>query len=239
MCLITHVKSSVNVCCSDSFSTSIGSGDAISASVQPSQGNQSSWLTTSSGHFSMADIVKLGRNPSKGSHISSETSSLHQDAFETNSFNYNVGSSQNSGDTAGQNAFRDEWLVIEQPIAASGSSALSANVETHTNRSNSYINESNMPRDYQSDKVQVSEVGFSNENRSSDHNASGRQKFVDASGGRSYRTDNLSNSSSYGSHRCTNENEEGNNFWFTYNVGVTVFSVFFIIVYKRSLLMTS
>lgn len=238
MCLITHVKSSVNVCCSDSFSTSIGSGDAISASMQPSQGNQSAWLTTSSGHFSMADIVKLGRNPSKGSHISSETSSLHQDAFETNSFNYNVGSSQNSGDTAGQNAFRDEWPVIEQPVVATGSS-LSANVETHTNRSNSYINESNMPRDYQSDKVQVSEVGFSNENHSSDHIASGRQKFVDASGGRSYHVDNLSNSSSYGSHRCTNENEEGNNLWFTYNVGVTVFSVFIIIVYKRSLLMTS
>ncbi|XP_062009032.1 uncharacterized protein LOC133725695 isoform X2 [Rosa rugosa] len=194
---------------SDSFSTSIGSGDAISASVQPSPGNQSAWSTTSSGHFSMADIVKMGRNPSKGSHISSETSSLHQDAFETNSFNYNVGSSQNSGDTAGQNAFRDEWPVIEQPMAASVSSALNANVEAHTNRSNSYNNESNMPRDYQSDKVQVSEVDFSSENHSSDQNASGRPKIVDASGGRSYRVDNLSsNSSSYGSHRRTNENEE-------------------------------
>ncbi|KAM5580044.1 hypothetical protein ABKV19_009669 [Rosa sericea] len=194
---------------SDSFSTSIGSGDAISASVQPSPGNQSAWSTTSAGHFSMADIVKMGRNPSKGSHISSETSSLHQDAFETNSFNYNVGSSQNSGDTAGQNAFRDEWPVIEQPMAASVSSALNANVEAHTNRSNSYNNESNMPRDYQSDKVQVSEVDFSSENRSSDHNASGRPKIVDASGGRSYRVDNLSsNSSSFGSHRRTNENVE-------------------------------
>nr|XP_011467574.1 PREDICTED: uncharacterized protein LOC101307606 isoform X2 [Fragaria vesca subsp. vesca] len=195
---------------SDSFSTSTGSGDAISASVQPSPGNQSAWSTTSSGHFSMADIVKMGRNPSKGSHISSEMSSLHQDAFETNSFNHNVGSSQNSGDAAGQNAFRDEWPVIEQPVAASGSSALNANVEAHNNRSNSYYNESSMLRDYQPDKVEVSEVGFSSENHSSDHNASGRVKIVDASGGRSHRVDNLSsNSSSYGSHRRTNENEEG------------------------------
>lgn len=166
----------------------------------------------------MADIVKMGRNPSKGSHISSETSSLHQDAFETNSFNHNVGSSQNSGDAAGQNAFRDEWPVIEQPVAASGSSALNANVEAHTNSSNSYYNESSMLRDYQPDKVQVSEVGFSSENHSSDHNASGRAKIVDASGGRSHRVDNLSsNSSSYGSHRRTNENEEGNDSGFMFH----------------------
>ncbi|XP_050381044.1 uncharacterized protein LOC126798200 isoform X2 [Argentina anserina] len=198
---------------SDSFSSSLGSGDVISASAQPSIGNQSAWSTMSSGHFSMADIVKMGKNPSKGSHISSEISSLHQDACETNSFNYNVGSSQYSGDAAGQNALGDEWPVIEQSTAANGSSAINANEDAHTNRSNSYCTESNMLRDYQPDKVRGSEVGFNSENHGSDHSVSGRAKIVDGSSGRSYRVDSLSsNSSSCGSHRRTNENEEGKAF---------------------------
>ncbi|VVA38937.1 PREDICTED: GBF-interacting 1 [Prunus dulcis] len=228
---------------SDSLSTSIGSGDgATSASVQPSPGNQSTSFGTSSGHLSMAEIVKMGRPPSKGSHISSDTSS-HQDAFATNLCNCRVESSQTSafmepemhqcmhsqnpsrvsemihkpGDTSGQNAFHDEWPVIEQPTAASRSSVSSANVEIHANESNLYINDSNMPRDCQSHKVQVSEGNYSSQNLSSDHNAyafaSSRQKMVDASGGRSYCVDDLSsNSSSYDSHRSAYENGEGTGF---------------------------
>ncbi|BFG25642.1 hypothetical protein CerSpe_119160 [Prunus speciosa] len=228
---------------SDSLSTSIGSGDgATSASVQPSLGNHSTSFRTSSGHLSMAEIVKMGRPPSKGSHISSDTSS-HQDAFATNLCNCCVESSQTSafmepemhrcmhsqnpsrvsemihkpGDTSGQNAFHDEWPVIEQPTAASRSSVSSANVEIHANQSNLYINDSNMPRDCQSHKVQVSEGNYSSQNLSSDHNAyafaSSRQKMVDASGGRSYCVDDLSsNSSSYDSHRSAYENGEGTGF---------------------------
>lgn len=228
---------------SDSLSTSIGSGDgATSASVQPSPGNHSTSFGTSSGHLSMAEIVKMGRPPSKGSHISSDTSS-HPDAFATNLCNCRVESSQTSaflepemhrcmhsqnpshvsemihkpGDTSGQNAFHDEWPVIEQPTAASRSSVSSANVEIHANQSNLYINDSNMPRDCQSHKVQVSEGNYSSQNLSSDHNAyafaSSRQKMVDASSGRSYCVDDLSsNSSSYDSHRSAYENGEGTGF---------------------------
>lgn len=247
-------KSSFNICCSDSLSTSIGSGDgATSASVQPSPGNHSTSFGTSSGHLSMAEIVKMGRPPSKGSHISSDTSS-HPDAFATNLCNCRVESSQTSaflepemhrcmhsqnpshvsemihkpGDTSGQNAFHDEWPVIEQSTAASRSSVSSANVEIHANQSNLYINDSNMPRDCQSHKVQVSEGNYSSQNLSSDHNAyafaSSRQKMVDASSGRSYCVDDLSsNSSSYDSHRSAYENGEGNYFCFKYEFGMIFF----------------
>ncbi|KAM0956148.1 hypothetical protein ACFX13_025070 [Malus domestica] len=205
----------------ESFSTSIRPGDAISASLQPSTGNQSTY-GTGLGNLSMADIVKMGRQPSMGSHISSDTS-LHQDAFSTNSCNSHVESSQTemhshnphvsemlhkTGDSAGQNYFHDEWRVIEQPTAANRSSALNAN------QSKFYINESNVPRDYQSHKVQESEGNISSESVSSDCNAyafaSSRQKMADASSGKSYCVDDLSsNSSSYESHRFAYENGEG------------------------------
>ncbi|KAB2610870.1 hypothetical protein D8674_018902 [Pyrus ussuriensis x Pyrus communis] len=209
----------------ESFSTSIRPGDAVSASLQPSAGNQSTY-GTSLGNLSMADIVKMGRQPSMGSRISSDTSS-HQDAFSTYSCNSHVESSQTkmhqymhshnprvsemlhkTGDSAGQNDFHDEWRVIEQPTAANRSSALDAN------QSKFYINESNVPRDYQSHKVQESEGNISSESVSSDCNAyafaSSRQKMADASGGKSYCVDDLSsNSSSYESHRSAYENGEG------------------------------
>ncbi|XP_068335781.1 uncharacterized protein [Pyrus communis] len=205
------------------FSTSIRPGDAVCVSLQPSTGNQST-SGTSSGNLSMADIVKMGRPPSMGSRISSDTS-LHQDAFSTNSCNSHIESSQTemhqymhfhnphvsemmhkTGDSAGQNDFHDEWPVIEQPTAANRSSAVNAN------QSKFYINESNVPRDYQSLKVQLSEGNISSESLSSDciAFASSRQKMVDGSGGKSYYVDDLSsNSSSDESHRSAYENGKG------------------------------
>ncbi|KAM2268070.1 hypothetical protein ACFX1S_046241 [Malus domestica] len=207
----------------ESFSTSIRPGDAVCVSLQPSTGNQST-SGTSLGNLSMADIVKMGRPPSMGSRILSDTS-LHQDAFSTNSCNSHVESSQTemhqymhfhnprvseiihkTGDSAGQNDFHDEWPVIEHPTAVNRSSALNAN------QSKFYINESNVPRDYQSHKVQLSEGNISSESLSSDciAFASSRQKMVDGSGGKSYYVDDLSsNSSSDESRRSAYEDGKG------------------------------
>lgn len=198
-----------NICCSDSLSTdcggqSIRTGGAISNTVQPSPGCQSAWLGTSAGQLSMADVVRLGRHSSKGSHISSHA---HQNAVTANSNQYyqkpsqasapiqteshhNVHPLQNDSNVSrtidkpdisvGQHAFLDEWPVVEHPTAASGSSvAPDANI--YSNQPNHYDNGSQLPRNRHSYSVQASD-GNVDEYITPDHiisaSASSGQKSV-------------------------------------------------------------
>lgn len=79
----------------DSRGQSIGTGDGIFHTLEPSPAQQPVWSGTSAGHLSMADIVRLGRPSSKHSHISSETTSYtRQDAVTTNLDHYYEKSSQ-------------------------------------------------------------------------------------------------------------------------------------------------
>lgn len=194
---------------SDSLSTdcggqSIRTGGAISNTVQPSPGCQSAWLGTSAGQLSMADVVRLGRHSSKGSHISSHA---HQNAVTANSNQYyqkpsqasapiqteshhNVHPLQNDSNVSrtidkpdisvGQHAFLDEWPVVEHPTAASGSSvAPDANI--YSNQPNHYDNGSQLPRNRHSYSVQASD-GNVDEYITPDHiisaSASSGQKSV-------------------------------------------------------------
>ncbi|XP_015880155.3 uncharacterized protein LOC107416203 isoform X1 [Ziziphus jujuba] len=158
---------------SDSLNTdgrrqAISTGDFVSASVQHSSGCQPAWLGMSTGHLSMADIVRMGRPLyNKGSHSSSETSYVHEDGVAPNSCHYYAKPSQvpapfqpelhldldsqnpsnvpemicQSGVTAYQNASVDEWPVVEQLTAAHGSSAVEASAAS---ASGMYSNESNI-----------------------------------------------------------------------------------------------
>ncbi|KAJ0111410.1 hypothetical protein Patl1_01453 [Pistacia atlantica] len=80
----------------DNRRQSIGTGDAISSSVQLSLGLQPAWPGVSKGHLSMADIVRRGRQENRGSEMSTEISCLPQLAASTNSSHSHIKSPQTS-----------------------------------------------------------------------------------------------------------------------------------------------
>lgn len=195
----------------------------------------------------MADVVRMGRPPiNKGSQISSEASYVHQDGVTTNSYHCYVNPSQVSaplqlelchdlpsqnpsnglemfrqpGITAGQTDSLDEWLVVKQPTAASGSSFLETSVASastmYSNLCNFHGNESNMSRNHRSDDGQVSEGDFNGKRRSSDNidsvsaSASSEQKFVTNAVETSYCDEDFHQySSSFDSHMPSYKYEEG------------------------------
>ncbi|PON69460.1 GBF-interacting protein [Parasponia andersonii] len=194
---------------SDSFNTdsrgrSIGTGDVTSTTLQPSPGPgcRSAWSGSSGGHLSMADIVRMGRPPSKFSLNASETSFTNQDAGTMNSDHYYENPSEvlapnqaelpldlhpkkasnvsvtiyKSGNTIGQNAFVDGQHVVERPTAASSSSILEASVvldsDMYSSQSKFYGNGSELSRNCVSENIQASEMQFTNEKIISDNTIS-------------------------------------------------------------------
>lgn len=113
--------------------------------MQHSTSCQPAWLGSSSGHVSMADIVRMGRPASKSSQVSVEAASFthsdmihyekpYQVSASAQAESHNDLHSQNVSNTSGtifksdisvgQNSFLDDRPVVEQPTVASGSSTL-------------------------------------------------------------------------------------------------------------------
>ncbi|XP_052306515.1 uncharacterized protein LOC7480725 isoform X5 [Populus trichocarpa] len=84
-----------------------GTGDTILSSAQLSSGTQAAWSGGTTGHVSMADIVRMGRPRSKGSQNMMDTSCTPQDVVPETIHESGVAASSH-----------DEWPVFEQQTAA-------------------------------------------------------------------------------------------------------------------------
>ncbi|XP_034905091.1 uncharacterized protein [Populus alba] len=84
-----------------------GTGDTILSSAQLSSGTQAAWSGGTTGHVSMADIVRMGRPRSKGSQNMMDTSCTPQDVVPETIHESDVAASSH-----------DEWPVFEQQAAA-------------------------------------------------------------------------------------------------------------------------
>ncbi|KAF8408966.1 hypothetical protein HHK36_005036 [Tetracentron sinense] len=235
--------------CSDSVTPenktqTIGTGDDISSSSQPSPGFQPAWLGVP-GQVSMADIVKMGRTLGKASRtpvVSTETSYLlHNEVTPNSSQHYvkhtpapllseshhDLPSSQDPasklseiihepGIATSQHVSHDEWTLVEQAPAHSGSSVLqpSAASNVYAAPSNLHVDRAHLHLNSQSDEVQVTEAVDTVENHIMDHigfaSASSRQMQEGNSGVSShFDTNSFENISSYQPHRDAFEHLEG------------------------------
>ncbi|XP_031256652.1 uncharacterized protein LOC116114646 [Pistacia vera] len=186
----------------DNRRQSIGTGDAISSSVQLSLGLQPAWPGVSKGHLSMADIVRRGRQENRGSEMSTEISCMPQLAASTNSSHSHIKSPQTSsppesmmhqdlhsphlsnlsemihesGMTANQHDVDNEWPVIENLTSSSGSSALCTSAdpdtEVYANQSCMYGDTADLSTNSQPNKVQVSERDIDIQNLNSANGSS-------------------------------------------------------------------
>ncbi|XP_061968410.1 uncharacterized protein LOC133691825 isoform X3 [Populus nigra] len=84
-----------------------GTGDTILSSAQLSSRTQAAWSGGTTGHVSMADIVRMGRPRSKGSQNTMDTSCTPQDVVPETIHESGVAASSH-----------DEWPVFEQQTAA-------------------------------------------------------------------------------------------------------------------------
>ena len=184
----------------------------IDSSLQPSSGSQSTWVGATSGHVTMADIVRMGRPQSKGSQMPCETSYTPQDAVLPNSAIYQMKLSlatspsqletyedlhssdlnmiRESGKKSSQHDFDNEWPVNEQITASSDIGAT-----MYSNQSYLHSNRANLSSNCYSNNILVSESNASRENLSSDHvnsaQVSSKQIFMNDSGGTSEHDDDL------------------------------------------------
>ncbi|XP_039044919.1 uncharacterized protein LOC120184554 isoform X1 [Hibiscus syriacus] len=199
---------------------SIGSGDVIDSSMQPSYGSRSSWVGSTVEHAAMADIVRLGRPKSKGSQMSCETPYSLEDAVPPNSTIYQMkpslatsdsklGADQDlhfldsnmtfeSGKKSSQHVFDNEWAVNE-PMK--GSDDIGGTM--YSNQSNLHSSKTNLSSRCWSDNILVSEsnVGWKNlsHNHVSSAQASNKRIFTSDSGGPSEYDDDLcKDTDSYG-----------------------------------------
>ncbi|KAK0589325.1 hypothetical protein LWI29_012662 [Acer saccharum] len=186
----------------DNRRQSTGASDTITSSMQPSSGLQPSWSGVSKGHVSMADIVKMGTQLSKGLQMSSEVSYAPQYDASSNLPHYCIKSSQisttpdsemhqdlysyhpsnvseiihESGMTAGQHGFDNKWPVYEHQTAASGSSLFDASgaidADVYSNQSSLHSDRAYMSRNSQSQELQVSERDVDSQNLNSNYNGS-------------------------------------------------------------------
>ncbi|KAG4150983.1 hypothetical protein ERO13_D04G036000v2 [Gossypium hirsutum] len=190
---------------------SIGTGDMIDSSMQPSYGSHSSWVGSTLQHVAMADIVKMGRPKSKGSEMPCETSYSPQDAVPPNSTinqikpslatsDSNLGTGQDlhsdlntiseSGMKSSQHGFDNEWAVNEPMMTSSdiGGTRYSNQTCFHGNRAN-------LSNNCWSDTIIVSESNVARKNLSPNHvssvQASNKQMFMSDSGGTSEYDDDL------------------------------------------------
>ncbi|XP_062105749.1 uncharacterized protein LOC133817290 isoform X2 [Humulus lupulus] len=200
----------------DSRGQSIGTGDGIFHTLEPSPAQQVVWSGTSAGHLSMADIVRLGRPSSKHSHISSETTSytrqdvvttnldhyhekpsqasittqaeLHRDLHPQNALNA-TGMINKSDTTVGHNAFLEEQSTASSLLANFDASAV-PDSDKYVSQSNLYGNESELSRNSGLENILASEERDADQIPNSDDivssNASSRQKNVTSSVGVSH-----------------------------------------------------
>ncbi|CAK7346676.1 unnamed protein product [Dovyalis caffra] len=169
-----------------------GSGDTISSSVQLSSGTQAAWSGGTSGHVSMADIVRMGRPHNRGSQIPMETSYTPQDVVDkVNSSQHRRKPSCDSSSSppevhqglqrphmsrvsetiheSGLKAsFHDEWPVFEQQTAADGSFTFNvsntSSTEMFSNQSYFFGDGTNLTEDHKLEDVQVSGRDAANKN---------------------------------------------------------------------------
>ncbi|GMI86785.1 hypothetical protein HRI_002347700 [Hibiscus trionum] len=196
---------------------SMGTGDMIDSSMQPSYGSQSSWVGGTLEHVAMADIVRMGRTKSKGSQMPCETSYSPQDAVPPNSTIYQMkpslatsdskGTDQDlhssdlnmtseSGKKSSQHGLDNEWAV-------NGPMTGSADIDgtMYTDQSYLHSNKANLSSNCWSDNILVSEsnvVGRKNlsPNHVSSAQASNKQIFTSDSGETSEYDDDLCKDSS-------------------------------------------
>ncbi|XVE86241.1 hypothetical protein DITRI_Ditri18aG0019800 [Diplodiscus trichospermus] len=192
--------------CSDADNRrkSIGTGDMIYSSLQPSSGKQSTWVGATFGHVTMADIVRMGEAQSKESHVPCEKSYTPQDAFPPNSAIYeikpsiatlpsqfgihhdlhfsNVNMTGESGKKSSRHDFDSDWLVNEPITACSDIGAT-----MYSNQSDLHGNKANLSSNHWSDNILASDSSAAGENHISDHfssdQASNKQIFMNHSGG--------------------------------------------------------
>ncbi|KAA3464447.1 kinase-related family protein [Gossypium australe] len=190
---------------------SIGTGDMIDSSMQPSYGSQSSWVGSTLQHVAMADIVKMGRPKSKGSQMPCETSYSPQDAVLPNSTinqikpslatsDSNLGTGQDlhsdlntiseSGMKSSEHGFDNEWAVNEPMKASSDISGT-----RYSNQPCFHGNRANLSNNCWSDTIIVSESNDARKNlcpnQVSSVQASNKQMFMSDSGGTSEYDDDL------------------------------------------------
>ena len=224
-CLI-YISCSDSVAAENKMST-IGAGDGVSSSPQPSPVYQSAWMGVP-GQVSMADIVKMGRPQNKASVILPHQSVNHHRAAASllaashNDFH----SSENYASkvveitaepemaTSQHNHSNDEWPSIEQPTAAITSSVRDVPADSEL-----YGDLSNLPLDRGSQHVksqlddQTAEdahVESFDGNHVGPASVSTRNTQEDGSGGSSlFDNDVYENINSYQSDSLAFENNEG------------------------------
>ncbi|KAK1556480.1 hypothetical protein Q3G72_005643 [Acer saccharum] len=201
----------------------VGSGDGISSSSQPSSGFQSAWMGVP-GQVSMADIVKMGRPQNKASamqnsahqsvnnrHVVAPPVASHHDLNSS----YDHASKVSEINTEPEVATdpNDEWPSIEQP--STGSSVLDApqHSELYANPSNLSVDITDQHIQSQLDEEQVEEDG-SDETPGANHVASvsvsSRNIQEDNSGASSLFDNNLyNNMGSYQPQRHFEHDEAG------------------------------
>ncbi|XP_043702636.1 signaling mucin HKR1-like isoform X2 [Telopea speciosissima] len=218
----------------------VSTGDGVSLSSQPSPGFQPAWVGVP-GQISMADIVRMGKPKASRTPIVSNEASFPPPSAVIRSTSqhtvkhplasgylsaesqHNVNSSQDTaskvpeenhdpGIATSQHVSHDEWPLVEQSQAASGSSVFEPSAasevyaDTYVDRANHYLTSL-------SDEVRVSEEDVTDENLGTDHagsaSASNKHMKEDSSGGTS-NFDNASfeNMSSLHPHRNAFEPHE-------------------------------
>ncbi|KAJ6301938.1 hypothetical protein OIU77_016111 [Salix suchowensis] len=217
---------------SDSVATenkmsTVGAGDGVSSSSQPSPGYQSAWMGVP-GQVSMADIVKMGRPQNKASTMPSHQSvnhhhatapplaAPHQDFLSSENYASKVVeiNSEPELDVNQHVHSNDEWPSIEQPTAASASSVweVPADSELYGDLSNLPLDRGSQHIKSQFDDVQSSEdahVESFDANHVGPASVSTRNMQEDSSGGSSIFDNNMyGNINSYQSHIHTFENNE-------------------------------
>ncbi|KAF9666440.1 hypothetical protein SADUNF_Sadunf16G0229600 [Salix dunnii] len=217
---------------SDSVATenkmsTVGAGDGVSSSSQPSPGYQSAWMGVP-GQVSMADIVKMGRPQNKASTMPSHQSvnhhhatapplaASHQDFLPSENHASKVVeiNSEPELDVNQHVHSKDEWPSIEQPTAASASSVreVPADSELYGDLSNLPLDRGSQHIESQFDDVQSSEdahVESFDVNHMGPASVSTRNMQEDSSGGSSIFDNNMyGNINSYQSHIHNFENNE-------------------------------
>lgn len=216
--------------CSDYVSTenkmsTVGTGDGILSSSQPSSGFQSAWLGVP-GQVSMADIVKMGRPQIKAAAV--PNSSIHSGNHNnvpapSGALHHNLHLSQDHSSKVSEMhsdpgvvpSQDDEWPSIEQPSAASLSSVVEGPVDSgiYAESSNLSFERTNQRLKSHLDEVQVAEDGPADtldQNYVAPASVSGRNIQEDDSEGVSAFDNNLyKDMTSYQPHGHAFEHSEG------------------------------
>lgn len=196
----------------------IGAGDGILSSSQPTSGYQSAWVGVP-GQVSMADIVKMGRPQHKAtavqnpldhnnrhvaSHNDMPSSEIH--AFKGSDLNSEQGAITHQPDSP-----VDEWPSIEPSRAVSSVLETPAHSEMHTKPSNLSLDGTDQQIKSELDEAQVDEDGHgetSSMNHVGSATVSGRSMPEDDSRSSLFENNLYDNMGSYQTQRHTFEQDE-------------------------------